>query len=496
MQQLRRLNFLAIAAPLYFLTRLVNLRVLPIFTDEAIYGYWAQVALHDPANRFMSLEDGKQPLFIWIAAVLQKLVADPLIATRLVSVVAGFGTLLGIYFLGKELFGAKVAKIAGALYIILPFTLLYDRMALYDSLLTMLCVWVVFLSAKMAKAPRLDLALLGGIVLGLGLITKSSANFFLLLLPVSLLLFDFNKPNLAKRLSKWVGFAAVMFFISQVIYNALRVSPLFYMISRKNSEFIRSFSDVLTSPFLHFAGNLDSIVKWLFQYNGPLLLMPLAVVGYGIVKKEKKIILLSAYIFVPLFAEALFNQILYPRFSLFYFPFIIILTAFGIAALSKSFQNNKRIAWITCLVLLVYPLLSSFNLLTSPPRASIAASDKFQYINGWSSGYGVEEIVTILKQESQTQKVYVGTEGTFGLLPFALKIYFYSNPNIQIDGYWPVDDLPEQVLSSAKIQKTYFIFYQNQDLPRANDVPRLKLVGKYQKGNGDNFMHLYQVNAR
>ena len=53
----------------YFLTRLINLNVMPIFTDEAIYSFWAQVALHDPANRFISLVDGNQPLFIWLAAV-------------------------------------------------------------------------------------------------------------------------------------------------------------------------------------------------------------------------------------------------------------------------------------------------------------------------------------------------------------------------------------------------------------------------------------------
>src|SRR3989344_1150596 len=67
---------------LYFTTRLVNLKLIPIFTDEAIYARWAQIALHDPVNRFISLEDGKQPLFIWLAAIAQKFISDPLIATR------------------------------------------------------------------------------------------------------------------------------------------------------------------------------------------------------------------------------------------------------------------------------------------------------------------------------------------------------------------------------------------------------------------------------
>src|SRR3989338_2384451 len=130
----------------FLLTRLINLKIIPIFTDEAIYTYWAQVALHDPANRFISLEDGKQPLFIWIAAIFQKFISDPLIATRIVSVFAGFGSLVGIYLLSKVLFNAKVAKLSSFLYIVLPFTMLYDRMALFYSLLTMFLIFTIFFS--------------------------------------------------------------------------------------------------------------------------------------------------------------------------------------------------------------------------------------------------------------------------------------------------------------------------------------------------------------
>src|SRR3989304_7919550 len=142
----------------YLITRLIHLKRVPIFTDEAIYTYWAQVALHDPANRFISLEDGKQPLFIWIAAIFQQFIPDPLIAGRLVSVFAGFGSLVGIYFLARLLFSEKVAKLAAFLYVILPFALLYDRMALFDSLLTMLGIWAVYFSLKMAKDQRFETA--------------------------------------------------------------------------------------------------------------------------------------------------------------------------------------------------------------------------------------------------------------------------------------------------------------------------------------------------
>src|SRR3990167_2044966 len=187
----------------YFITRIINLKIIPIFTDEAIYSFWAQVALHDPANRFLSLEDGKQPLFIWLAAISQKFIADPLVATRLVSVVAGFGSAIGIYLLSRFLLGDKTAKIATFLYIILPFTLLYDRMALFDSLLTMLSIYSLYFSTLMAKKVKLDLAILAGVVIGLAMITKSSGVFFLYLLPFSLIFFNWKSKDFKKRLFIW-----------------------------------------------------------------------------------------------------------------------------------------------------------------------------------------------------------------------------------------------------------------------------------------------------
>src|SRR3989344_2896755 len=325
---------------LYFITRLVNIKVIPIFTDEAIYTYWAKVALNDAAHRFVSLEDGKQPLFIWIAAICQKFIEGPLIASRLVSIFAGFGSVTGIYFLAKELFSDKVARISSLLYVILPFTLLYDRLALFDSLLTMLGIFAVYLSIKMAKNPRLDLALLNGFAIGLALITKSSGNFFLYLLPFSLLLFNFRQKMILKNLSKWIGLSLVTFVLSQIIYNSLRLSPLFYVIERKNYEFIRSFSEIINNPFLFAFSNFKSLIVWAVTYTSlPLFVLFVICLLWGYVRKDLKIIYLSILVIMPFSAEVIFNKVLYPRFALFYYPYILLLIAYFAVLLIDSFKN-------------------------------------------------------------------------------------------------------------------------------------------------------------
>ena len=78
----------------YFATRLYNIEALPLFTDEAIYTRWSQIARFDANWRFISLTDGKQPSFVWFDMIVMKFVNDPLLAGRLVSVMAGILSLI------------------------------------------------------------------------------------------------------------------------------------------------------------------------------------------------------------------------------------------------------------------------------------------------------------------------------------------------------------------------------------------------------------------
>src|SRR5438309_2352544 len=85
---------------LYFVVRLYHILTLPMFTDEAIYTRWAQIARQDSEQRFIALTDGKEPLFIWINALFMFFIWEPLLSGRVVSVFAGFFSMLGVFFLG------------------------------------------------------------------------------------------------------------------------------------------------------------------------------------------------------------------------------------------------------------------------------------------------------------------------------------------------------------------------------------------------------------
>src|SRR5688572_14422520 len=108
---------------------------------------------------------------------------------------AGFGTLVGIsaltWYISKS---KKTTIVAAILYILTPFTLFFDRMALADSLLSMFGIWSLLLGVLLVNHRRLDLAILLGFAVGGAVLTKSPGWYFLLLQPVLFLsVKDLNK---------------------------------------------------------------------------------------------------------------------------------------------------------------------------------------------------------------------------------------------------------------------------------------------------------------
>ncbi|MFZ2199886.1 MAG: glycosyltransferase family 39 protein, partial [Microgenomates group bacterium] len=139
-----------------------NLTKLPIFVDEALYLRWGQIAGNDATWRFISLTDGKQPLYTWVAAASMRIFSDPLYAGRFVSALCGLFTLLGIMYTGWLLSGKKLAFWAGLFTLFSPFLFFYNRFAVMEGMEVMFGVWIFNLSILLAKTRRLDVALILG----------------------------------------------------------------------------------------------------------------------------------------------------------------------------------------------------------------------------------------------------------------------------------------------------------------------------------------------
>ena len=484
---------------LYLFSRLYNILELPIFTDEAIYVRWAQIANNDASWRFISLVDGKQPSFVWATMIIMRLVEDPLLAGRLTSVIAGLFSVVGLFFLGREIFKSSAIGIISAfLYAIYPMALVYDRMALYESLVGVFTVWGVYFVVLLVRRIRLDIALILGMVVGGGVLTKTSAFFNIYLLPVSLLLFDFKLKDKYLRLLKWGGLAVVSIIISYGIYSILRLSPYFYVIEGKNALFVYPFKEWMEHPFRFWYGNILGEWDWLRRYMtfSGVLLVVLSFLTDKKFLREK--IFLFLWFIIPFVALAVFGKTLYPRFIFFMTIALLPLIAFSIFKI-KDLIKNKILLFGIFVILLFLPLHSFYLIINNFSKAPIPHSDLEQYRNGWTSGAGVKELVEFLEKEARDKKIFVGTQGTFGLMPYALEIYLVSNKNIKLTGFWPTEEtLPKELDKVRKQIPTYMLFYQPCNMCKTiGDAPKLwpvTPVSSYRRGISSHWLSLYRIN--
>ena len=454
---------------LYFFTRLFHILTLPIFTDEAIYIHWTQVAANDASWRFISLTDGKQPMYIWVAIFFYKTIHDPLLAGRLVSVGTGLVSTIGMFFLGREIFkNTKIGLLSSLLYALYPFALVYDKMAMYDSMVAMFIIWILYFTILLVRHVRFDLGMILGMVIGAGMLTKTNADFGFILLPFALLLFPFKKHFDKRRLYLLFLYSLVALVIANAMYAILRLSPYYYIIGQKNLTFIYSFHDFIRQPFAFVVGNTQGLGGWFIEYMTiPFLVLVLATFFVDRKFFREKLFLLIWFI-VPFILFAFDGKVLYPRYLLNMTMSLIPLGAYAFYVLQAKIKQVS----IKILLFLVFTsmfIVNDYLLLTNFANANIPQSDKGQYLTDWPSGVGVNQTVSFL--QSQQGKIYVGTEGTFGLMPYALQIYLYKNPNITINGFWPINATPPQeLLDAARKMPTYVVFYQ--------DCPSCTAVGK------------------
>lgn len=498
---------------LYFFLRIFHILSLPLFTDEAIYIRWAQIAKQDAAWRFISLTDGKQPMFVWIAMVALKFVKEPILAGRLVSVFAGFATTIGLFFLGNEVFKEKDKKgefkifsftkatvaiglLSGFIYTIYPFGLVYDRMALYDSLAATFAVWILYLLLVTVRTLRLDVALITGIVAGGGGLTKSNDFLSVYSIPFLLLIFDWKKKVVSSRLARFAGLSLLIVIFTYSIYSILRLSPFFHIIGDKNALFVYPVREWIEHPTQYLSSNLSALVNWLIIYFSiPGIVLVLA--SFFVNKKNflEKSVLVLWFLF-PFAVLAFFGKLIYPRFILLMTIPLIPLVSYSIYNLLDNYKNFIfRVAVI--IFAFAFYVYADFFIITNFSAAPIPRADTGQFINNWSAGNGVNQSVSFFKKQAVSQKIYIATEGTFGLMPFGLEMYLVDNPNVKIQAFWPIQNTPpEEVVSSAKIMPTYAIFYQPCPSCLGTQIPngwKAREIASYKQGTSDYYYRIYQI---
>jgi hypothetical protein len=349
---------------IFLVTRLVNLGQMAIFSDEALYLRWAQV-MHEQGfweEPFISLRDGKEPLHPWLLYLAFPLFDNLVVAGRVVSVVTGLGTVVMVWLLTRELGLSAKCKVKSAklgrsgsededvsrsrrssmsgenrgeilrsalkrglrmtgkmevggydvafwavlVYVLLPFPLVYDRLAVIDSLLSLTCAMTMWGLVRLAKEPGWKNAGLAGWGLGLGLLTKSIARIWLPLVVVTPWWLVSGRKFIDRdsllrlkrgralddwwRKLRWMG---MVLMVAGLVNLPFWLSAEFGKVAGKNAIFMYSLGEWRADVAGVVWKNLSLTGRWLTGYYGaPLVVLVGGVMAWQIlnIKYQKSII--------------------------------------------------------------------------------------------------------------------------------------------------------------------------------------------------------------
>jgi hypothetical protein len=488
---------------LYFLTRLQNFTTIPVFGDEAIYIRWSQIIKNEETLRFIPQTDGKQPLFMWVTAVLLRFHYDPLITGRFVSVCAGFLLLLGIFlttciiidFFNPSRDPIKFIResirdnfyygfLSSLIYIFIPFTFFFDRLAVPDNLLSAFGVWSLFLSLLLAKFRRLDISMLLGTILGLAWLTKSPAIYFIALSVLTFFVFNFKRIN-----SYYLPIVSSI--IAFLIYNILRLGPQFNMIALRNKDYVWGLSEIIKHPFDPLIPHLHDTIAIFSQYiSWPVLIF--ALIGlflFFFYQKNTHLFVLLAWAILPLIANSAMAKVFTARYILFIVPSFLILISIG---LSVFFKNN--ISRIIFILILLIPNLFWLKKISYDPFHVQLLSTEIGYLSGWTSGWGIKNSADYLKERSKSANVIVGTEGSFGTLPDGLQIYTDGTKQLTVIGLGlGFTSIPNNLVNARNFGDEVYLAINKSRLSLSSlEQDKLELINSFSKPNNDAYL-LYKL---
>jgi hypothetical protein len=423
----------------YLATRLLLLWRFPPFWDEAQYAGWAHEGFLDSHARFVALANGKQPMLPWLGMSLMTLGVGPLTAVRLVSALSGLVTLTMMGLIGHRLGGLRVGLVAAAGGAIVPYLLVHNSMGLMEPLVAATATTALYLQLRLAEQPRLDFALLLGIVLAVGLLTKETGKFALVLLPLSLLCFRWKGGTWPNRLTLWTGYAALALALAGIGYSILKLSDLYDEMERAGRAIglHRDYGEALRHPARWAERNWPLFRAGLGGYlTAPVVVLAAIGAGLGLRRRSALAAVLIGWVLVVLAGATLLAMLPFPRYILVSVPPIVILAAYGLVrtteAVAEWAGRYRRPVAAAVVVIAVLPMLVfDARVLVDPNTTRYPALDDRQFATGGTAGHAWVEVAKELERRLGNRPAVVQLAE---LSSPALSLLLLDRPSIELVG--------------------------------------------------------------
>lgn len=441
-------------------SRLVHLTLLPMFIDEAVYLHWARrVALE--ARLWRPLADGKSLQVATLAAVVPW-VRDPLFWGRALSVAVGALGMLASWEIGRRLHDVRAGLFAAGLYVVSPFAFFHDRMVLAD----------VFLSTAAALTVLATIAVIGrpsrsrGVLLGLAMaacVLSKIPGLLALAFPA------FGAAFLPRRAG--TGRALVAAY---AVAAVLSTFPVVYFF--QNSAQVReqaALTDEDDSRSAVVGANLQTVGGWLWTYWTPgVCAVALVAFAAAVVRRDGAGLLLGASALLPIVVFALFSRAWFPRYVFFSTIPCLALVARALSRFAGQVGVLARVRgpWLPASMIglvgwaLLWPAVQfDLRLLIEPASAPLPDVDRFQYVEGWTAGYGRAEVARRLKLEVQRhpEGILVGVAGVekHGWRPLflLLRAALLNEEHVELEVLGPADAAAREALLRRAGRRAVFV---------------------------------------
>jgi 4-amino-4-deoxy-L-arabinose transferase-like glycosyltransferase len=386
---------------IYISSRLLFLSRYPIFNDEAIHLRFGQIIWQSGYWQYSMMHSGKQPLPYIVYGAMMKIISDPLFAGRIVSIVFGFCTLFMVIAVSYRSFNKKTSIVAGLLYIICPITLFFDRLVVVDVMLSFIYVCQLYVLIQCIKNPK-NISILAiiilGVLSGIGLWIKTTG--VILFISTGILWIVFVRNN-----RKRIPILELILLCSIALCIALPyiVQPEFTRVISLLSDHSYGVIDTISNLLSSIPGKIYDFVLIFIGYVTPISI--LVFIWYLIYRNTitKRFLLLA--LFLPIFLMLPEAKVFQSRYILFTVPIILIMCADFFITLHNWYIN---IIMIVCMCILSMILIQSppsfFHIF---PSFRVWGAEQSQYIDSWTSGYGVMNAIDFVKKNINGKKAIV-----------------------------------------------------------------------------------------
>jgi hypothetical protein len=430
-----------------------HLLAVPAFEDEG-----SQLRLIsrviEAGEWLQPLGEGK-PLEVWPMVPVAMLAPHPLAAIRALHVLCGMIGAVLTYWLAAQVTDRLTAFASGVLFVTCPFVVYLQRFAHSDILLCAAGVWVLLCVIRLVGAPSWRGATALAVALVLAALCKLPVGFvFLTAMPLALLMMPARERRTLLCRPAWVKvlaahLPAVLLALAVIVIAVVRTRrgqlPGFGLqdLMAIGMGRYHDIGAAIDLPRPSLTGELTAQLSWPVVVLGLIGLAASALLNDW---RRRWLIVVGA---APMLGIGWLATFWFSRYLLFALPPLIVAAASGWHSLSLRVKRLPQAIEFAVFGLCVGLMgHQSARLVLDPLAARWSPLDRFQYFEGWGSGYGYPQAAQFLLQTPGAPRMIYSLDGHSA---YQLRTYLPAAWNNRVQPVFYGDDGKELRSEEARL---------------------------------------------